>query len=151
MAALGIRRTDFGLLDGNAQGYAAGKLIAISPIAFAPHRTLFHELAHVVLGHTAEIERLDDGDEQTPRNIREVEAEGVALICCESLGFDGLEFSRGYLQHWLGARTISEHSAQKYFRAADVILKAGHPATPEASTENFAEVAGQARSLPIFL
>lgn len=146
LSTLGIHRTDFGLLDGNAQGYAAGKLIAVSPIAFAPHRTLFHELAHVVLGHTAEIERLDDGDEQTPRNIREVEAEGVALVCCESLGFDGSEFSRGYLQHWLGPQGISEHSAQKIFRAADIVLKAGRPAAPEDPVEKFAEVPGRHQS-----
>jgi hypothetical protein len=128
LEVLGIHRTDFGLLDGNAQGYATGKLIAVSPLAFAPHRTLFHELAHVVLGHTAESDRLDDGDERIPRSIKEVEAEGVALICCESLGFEGSEFSRGYLQHWLGARPISDHLAQKIFKASDVILKAGRPA-----------------------
>lgn len=54
---------------------------------FAPHRTLFHELAHVVLGHTAESQMTDD--ERTPRNLQEVEAEAVALICCESLGLSG--------------------------------------------------------------
>jgi antirestriction protein ArdC len=139
LSVLGIHRTDFGLLDGNAQGYATGKLIAVSPIAYAPHRTLFHELAHVVLGHTAEADRFDDGDERTPRNIREVEAEGVALICCESLGFPGTEFSRGYLQHWLGAQEIPERSIQKIFKAADTILKAGHPASDNATSEKKAE------------
>ncbi len=124
---LTIRRIDYGLPDGNAQGYATGRLVSVSPIAFAPHRTLFHELGHVVLGHTAETERLDDGDERTPRSLREVEAEGVALICCESLGFTGTEFSRGYLQHWLRDQVIPERSVQRIFKAADTILKAGRP------------------------
>ncbi len=128
LSTLDIRRIDFGLPDGNAQGYATARLVSVSPIAFEPHRTLFHELAHVVLGHTTDADRFDDGAERTPRNIREVEAEGVALICCESLGFDGAEFSRGYIQHWLGGQTIAEQSVHRIFKAADTILKAGRPA-----------------------
>jgi antirestriction protein ArdC len=103
-------------------------LVAVSPIAFLEHRTLFHEVAHVVLGHTAEMStRLVDGQEQTPRNLREAEAECVALICCESLGLAGAEFSRGYIQHWLNCEKIPEKSAQKVFKAADEILRAGRP------------------------
>jgi hypothetical protein len=60
-----------------------------------PAKTLFHELAHVVLGHTAEAS-MNDGSERTPRSLREVEAECVALLCCESLSLPGAEFSRGY-------------------------------------------------------
>jgi hypothetical protein len=110
-------------LDGNAQGYARERSVSISPIAFAPHRTLLHELAHIILGHTTESVMTDD--DQTPRNIREVEAEGVALICCESLGLPGSEFSRGYLQHWLRDQAITDRSAQRIFKAADAILRAG--------------------------
>jgi antirestriction protein ArdC len=68
---------------------------------------------------------MSDGDEITPRDIREVEAEAVALICCQSLGLPGEEFSGGYLQHWLGKEKIEERSAQRIFKAADSILKAG--------------------------
>jgi len=125
LSFLGITRLPFTSLDGNAQGYARERSVSISPIAFAPHRTLFHELAHVVLGHTAEAKMTDD--EQTPRNIREVEAEGVALICTESLGLSGTEYSRGYLQHWLQGETICDRSAQRIFKAADAILRAGRP------------------------
>jgi hypothetical protein len=57
------------------------------------------------------------------RNIREVEAESVALICCEALGLPGAEFSRGYIQHW--GSEIPEKSARRIFTAADKILKAG--------------------------
>ena len=125
LSALLIERVSFKHTDGNAQGYASGRQIAVSPIAFLPHRTLFHEIAHVVLGHTEELQGLSDGQEVTPRDIREVEAECVALICCESLGLDGSEFSRGYIQHWLSGQQILERSAQRVLKAADRILSAG--------------------------
>lgn len=34
-------------------------------------------------------------------HLREVEAEAVALICCESLGLPGAECCRGYIQGWV--------------------------------------------------
>lgn len=121
--ALNIKRLPFDITDGNCQGYAIAQGIAISPIAALPHKTYFHEAAHVVLGHTAETNMTDD--DRTPRDIREVEAESVALICCESLGLDGAEFARGYIQHWLHGNSIPEKSAQRIFSAASQILKAG--------------------------
>ncbi len=130
LQVLDILRVPFELLDGNVQGYASGRTVAVSPIAFEPHRTLIHELAHVVLGHTADAGRLVD-EERTPRNIREVEAESVAMFCCASLAFpgaeDGIEHSRGYIQNWLRTDTISDRVAQRIFKAADQILKAGYP------------------------
>ncbi len=126
--ALNIERIPFRHTDGNAQGYAVHRQVAVSPIAFTPARTLMHELAHVVLGHTEELQRMDDDDATTPRDLREVEAECVALICCSSLGLGGEEFSRGYVQHWLKGQTIPERSAQRIFKAADQILKAGRAA-----------------------
>ena len=63
--------------------------------------------------------------ERTPKNLREVEAESVALICCESLGLPGAEYSRGYIQGWLVGDVIPERSAQKIFHVADQILRAG--------------------------
>jgi hypothetical protein len=122
LATLAIERMPFDDLDGNTQGYANGRKVAVSPVAAMPYKTLFHELGHVVLGHTAEGNQ-NDGSEHTPRNLREVEAECVALLCCESLGLPGAEFSRGYLQSW--GSEIPERSAQKIFHAADLILKAG--------------------------
>jgi hypothetical protein len=35
----------------------------------------------------------------TPRNLREVEAESVAMLLCESLGLPGAASSRGYIQN----------------------------------------------------
>ena len=55
-----------------------------------------------------------------------LEAEAVALLCCESLGLEGAEFSRGYIQSWGQGQTFTERSAQRIFHAADRILKAGY-------------------------
>lgn len=123
LAALDIHEVPFTDLDGNTLGYARRREIAISPLSPIPHQTTFHELAHVTLGHCEEIEFRDT--RQTPGNLREVEAEAVALLCCESLGLPGAEYARGYIQHWLIGDAIPEKSAQKIFHAADQILKAG--------------------------
>jgi antirestriction protein ArdC len=93
-------------------------------VAVLPHKTRFHELAHVVLGHTEEHAMHDD--ETTPRDIKEVEAESVAYILCSVLGLPGLVESRGYIQNWLFGGEISDKSAQRIFGAADKILKAGN-------------------------
>ena len=124
-----IERIPFEDLDGNTQGYAKrGLKIAVSPIAAQPSKTLFHELAHVALGHCEEGHLSDT--ETTPRNIREVEAEAVALLCCESLGLPGAEYTRGYIQSWGRGQAIGERSAQRIFHAADQIPRAGRNAEP---------------------
>lgn len=121
LRTLSITEESFTMLDGNVQGYAKGREIAINPLAQIPVKTLFHELAHIVLGHTDTIDAFE-----IPRSIREVEAEGVALLCLESLGLDGSDYCRGYMQHWLGTgNAIPESNAQRIFKAADTILRAG--------------------------
>jgi hypothetical protein len=60
----------------------------------------------------------------TPRNVREVEAESVALICCEALQLPGSEYARAYIQNWLSGESIGNRSAQRIFSAASAILKA---------------------------
>jgi hypothetical protein len=123
LTALGIEEIQFTETNGNVQGYAQKRQVAISPIAAMPHKTLFHELAHVEIGHTLESEFTDS--EHTPRNLREVEAEGVAMLLCESLNLSGSEYCRGYIQSWLKGDVIPEKSAMKIFGAADRILRAG--------------------------
>ena len=75
LETLGITEAAFSLINGNVQGYAQLDSIAVNPVAEYPHKTRFHEIAHVVLGHTKE--GLVTDSETTPRDIREVEAEGV--------------------------------------------------------------------------
>ena len=87
-------------------------------------KTRFHELAHILLGHTAEGEQTDS--EIMPRSLRECEAESVALLCCAALDLPGVAECRGYVQHWWGqGQEIPERSAQRILKVADQILKAG--------------------------
>jgi hypothetical protein len=131
LSALSIERVPFDHTDGNIQGFAKQRQVAINPLAQLPFKTLFHELGHVILGHSTEVDFADS--ETTPRSLREVEAESVALLCCESLGLEGAEYCRGYVQNWLSrgsasdSEMIPEKSAQKIFRAADQIIRAGRP------------------------
>jgi hypothetical protein len=122
LSVLNVEEIPFEMMNGNCQGYAKGRQIAINPVAQMPAKTTFHELAHIELGHTSEAVH---DSETLPRSLKEVEAEAVALLCLESLGMDGAEFCRGYIQNWLAGATIPERSAQRIFVAADRILKAG--------------------------
>ena len=131
LGTLAISEVPFEHMEGNCMGYARKREIAISPLNQMPHKTTFHELAHVLLGHTSESEMSDT--EYTPKNLREAEAESVALICCESLGLPGAEFCRGYIQNWLSGDVIPEKSAQKIFHVADQILKAGYVSDASAT------------------
>ena len=132
LAALDIALAPFDHLDGNTLGFAHARTVAVSPLAPTPFKTLFHELAHVVLGHTTNNFRgegnaalsLSDG-EQLPPALIEVEAESVALLCLATLDLPGQAFCRGYIQHWAQGRDIPEKSAQRIFGAADRILAAG--------------------------
>ena len=137
LATLKIERVPFENLDGNVQGYARrGGKIAINPLAALPFKTFCHELAHCLL-HRQESDLTDT--DQMPRSIAEVEAEAVALLCCESIGLPGAEFGRGYIQSWGNRETISERSAQRVFQAADRILRAGQ-LTKASSQADKAEI-----------
>ncbi len=128
LATLDIDEVEFGSTDGNTMGYARERSIALNPLNPLPHKTRFHELAHVLLGHTAQGQQSDG--EVTARNLRECEAESVALLCCAALDLPGLEESRGYIQHWWGeGNAIPERSAQSVLKVADAILKAGAEGT----------------------
>lgn len=85
---LSIEECPFQLVNGNVQGYAVERSIAVSPLAALPHKTRFHELAHVVLGHTQNGGCWDT--EKLSRHFEEVEAEAVAFILCALLGLPGL-------------------------------------------------------------
>ena len=124
LAALEVEEVAFDATDGNVLGFARARSIAVSPINPMPHKTTFHELAHVLLGHTLEGEQADG--ELTPRNLRECEAESVAMICCAALDLPGVAEARGYIQRWWGqGQEIPERSAQRILKTADQILKAG--------------------------
>ena len=124
LEALDVREIPFDHVDGNCLGFARERSIAVSSINPLPHKTRFHELAHVLLGHTTEGEQADS--EITPRTLRECEAESVALLCCAALDLPGVAECRGYIQRWWGeGHAIPERSAQRILKTADQILKAG--------------------------
>lgn len=125
LAALNVTEEPFDATNGDLRGYARGRMIAVSPINLMPHKTRFHELAHVLLGHTAEGYPL--GDERTPPNLAECEAEAVAMLCCAALDLPGVELAGRYIQHWWGPGKIPKRSAQRILEAVDQILKAGIP------------------------
>jgi antirestriction protein ArdC len=132
LAALDITEIPFEHIDGNCQGYARARSIAVSPVAALPFKTTCHEMAHVLLGHTAEAELNDD--DRTPRTIRELEAEATAMLVCAALNQPGIPEARGYIQHWIGTgQDIPEASARKIFKTADQILKAGRLDGPRST------------------
>jgi len=121
---LEIKEIPFEILNGNVQGYANfNKEIAINPLAQLPIKTLFHEIAHIILGHTDKEAMADKKD--LPLNLVEAEAEATALLVLESLGLEGSEYCRGYIQSWYKEKGFPEKSAQRIISAADKILKAG--------------------------
>jgi hypothetical protein len=79
LAALAIKHTPFDEPDGNIQGFASGRKVAINPLAGMPAKTLFHELAHVVLGHTSE-GNLNDGIE-SPASSRWLATSSLRRLC----------------------------------------------------------------------
>ena len=124
LEALDVNEIAFEHTDGNCLGFARERSIAINPVNPLPHKTRFHELAHVLLGHTSDGDQADS--EITPRTLRECEAESVALLCCAALDLPGVAECRGYVQHWWGqGHEIPERSAQRILKTADQILKAG--------------------------
>ena len=129
LVTLNVTQVPFDMLNGNVQGYAKKRTIAISPVAQHPHQTTFHELAHVVLGHTTEADFQDD--KSTPVNQKELEAECVALLCAEALGLEGAAESRGYIQTWWKEKTIPKDVATTIMKVANQIMKAGRPTTPK--------------------
>src|SRR5262249_26096061 len=52
LATLQVEEIPFHEMNGNVQGYSSKRQFAINPLAELPTKTLFHELAHIELGHT---------------------------------------------------------------------------------------------------
>ena len=134
LKALTVSREKFKHLDGNTQGYSyedekKGKVIAVNPTAVYPTKTLFHELAHLVLGHC---KGLTDGNPVCARHIAEVQAEAVAYLVAkelELLDWNPAE-SRGYIQNWLGSDEVDDKAIAQVFSAVNKILVAGKPENP---------------------
>lgn len=135
LKSLGIEQVRFTMTNGNCQGYATGRKIAVNPLAEHAERTVWHELAHVVLGHTSDGQTVVDG-KTLSRSLAEVEAETVSYILgavCMGEDDKGAAESRGYIQNWFdGGNGIPEKHAQRIIRAAQKIIEAGMGAAEKA-------------------
>lgn len=128
---LDIRLVPFDALSGNLQGYSRNRDIAINPIAINPPKTRFHEIGHVVLGHTTP-EGLAEYEQH--RGIMEFQAEATAYLTMNELGRldeDTATRSRGYVQSWLKGERPPDKAIREVFVATDQILKAGRLAVSE--------------------
>jgi antirestriction protein ArdC len=122
---LGIKEVPFDELNGNIQGYSIGLDFAINPLAERRNHTLFHELGHIVLGHTMPSQR---AEYLSHRGIKEFEAEATSYLVAHELGqLDeaSASHSRAYIQHWLDGEKPSDESIRSVFKATDAILRAG--------------------------
>lgn len=121
LQTLGITEEVFANTNGNIQGYSHDKTIAINPVAKYPFKTLMHELAHVVAGHTTTEETLHAG-------VAEFQAEVTAHIIMYELAitehFNASE-SRAYIQNWLDGHKPTDAEIKTVFKAVDTILKSG--------------------------
>ena len=125
LGKLGIREVPFDSMDGNLQGYSLGLEIAISPVAVNPDKTRFHEIGHVVLGHTLPGRH---PEYLLHRGVMEFEAEATAYLTMnelEQLDEETALHSRGYIQHWLDGGQPPDESIRNVFRATEAILRAG--------------------------
>lgn len=132
---LRIRQVPFNELNPNIQGYSRGRNIAINPVAVNPNKTLIHEMAHIVLGHT-----VPEAFKEyvTHRGLKEFEAEATAYLALNEL--DRLDeqtamASRGYIKNWLDNTRPPDIAIRRVFSATDQILKAGRLAVSSIAAE----------------
>lgn len=133
LANLNIEEVPFTLIDGNTAGYSIDRKLAINPVAPYPIKTLMHEMAHIVLGHTTPDQT---SEYMQHRGLFEFQAEATAYLVMNEL--DLLEFmnaseSRAYVQGWLKGETPDDKVIRKVFGATETILKAGRPERKEES------------------
>jgi hypothetical protein len=122
---LNITKEPFACMNGNVMGYAipAKRVIAVSDLAYDRFKTAAHEVFHVQLEHGTVAQHAET---DLPSDAREVEAETGAYLLKTALGLtDNLEYSRGYIQGWIGDGTVEKVRFGKVFGAVDAILKAG--------------------------
>lgn len=125
LVKLDVSKVEYQLSDGNIQGYSTQRQVAISPVAAYPFKTLIHELAHVMLGHTTTTNTSEH------RGTVEFQAETVAILVCKELELPAEWWdesaSRAYIQHWLQDELPDDKHIKEIFSATQKILVAGRP------------------------
>jgi antirestriction protein ArdC len=97
-------------------------------------KTLIHELAHILLGHTDDLAEYAEH-----RGLMETEAESVAYVVAGLVGFDTAAYSIGYVAGWSDADAdLIRSTAARVLSAAHqvaAILTPDDAATDEAAAE----------------
>ncbi|MDQ2675182.1 MAG: ImmA/IrrE family metallo-endopeptidase, partial [Actinomycetota bacterium] len=127
LARLGIIRLAFSPVGAEITGYSFKRFLAVDTSAAHPEKTLFHELAHIRLGHSEQIERRSragrlDGPE-------EIMAEAVAMLLAGALSMPGSIESGALLRPAFARCGLTEPDAARVFKVADEILAAGRENT----------------------
>ncbi|SEB09844.1 ArdC-like ssDNA-binding domain-containing protein [Leifsonia sp. 21MFCrub1.1] len=96
-------------LPGARNGYTdpEARTVVLDDGLSAEHtaKTLIHEAAHILLGHTS-----NPADYVSHRGVMEVEAESVAYIVAGLAGFDTSAYSIGYITGWADGDTNLIHA-----------------------------------------
>lgn len=125
LSKLGVREVPFNNTNGNIQGWSRGTEFAINPLAHNRNATVFHELGHIILGHTLPHHY---EEYETHRGIMEFQAASVALLAMREVDLldeETEEEIRGYCQHWMQGERPPDKAIQQVFTATDRILRAG--------------------------
>ena len=120
---LGITLIDYDYSAQNCGGYAIvdEKKLAINPAwadSYEMASVLFHEIGHIVCKHK--------GTDNT--QIKEIEAEGVALIMGKLLGIGNESSAAAYIQNWSrkNSKLITDKVASHILSAVNEIVKANN-------------------------
>lgn len=131
LETLDIKQVPFKDLDGNTQGYSIERKFAVNPTAVHPWKTTFHEIAHIVLGHTTKDQV---AEYKSHRGLFEFEAEAVAYLMAHEVELTdwNASESRAYIQSWLRSGSdddqVTDRNIRRVFAAVNKILAAGRPA-----------------------
>lgn len=77
-------------------------------------KTSLHELGHYLLDHE---------NREIDRQQKECEAESVAFIVCNHLGYDTTDYSEKYIAGWKGNKEFVEDSLTHIIKVADKIIE----------------------------
>lgn len=129
----GIKEVPFESTSGNIQGYSRGLEFAINPVSVNRKKTVMHELAHILLGHTLPHHY---EEYQAHRGLQEFQAEATAYLVMNELQVmddETASTSRAYIRHYLGAEQPPDQAIRQVFTVADRILRAGRVAVEQPS------------------
>jgi hypothetical protein len=119
-----VSRGDCGSANGCTNFAARAVVVAEHLSGRQADKTLAHELAHVLLGHEAQV--------VVDRDLAEIEAESVAYIVCHALGNDSASYSLAYVAGWSGGSVERiRRTAERVVSTAHAVLAAMAPAEVE--------------------